>query len=87
MSILLCFFVLASGRNCTEDYEYNPFSNTCFRIITIQKVWENAKEFCEADGEYLATFHSLESFSWFLNLRKTNPGNYTISIYGNNNSE
>ena len=69
--------------NCPDSYEYNPFSNTCYRIVKLLRSWQNAKSYCEDAGEYLATFGSLESAFWFVTLRQSNPGIVLYSLlYG-----
>ena len=45
-------------------------------MVKIEKNWQDAKTQCESDGEYLATFGSLESAFWFVTLRQSNPGIY-----------
>ncbi|XP_067947369.1 C-type lectin domain family 10 member A-like [Watersipora subatra] len=56
---------------CPSSYTRNPHSKTCIRHFELSKTWSEAKQYCEARGEYLATFETLESSVWFVNLRKT----------------
>ncbi|XP_067947370.1 C-type lectin Cal-like [Watersipora subatra] len=60
--------------SCPNSYVRNPYSNTCIGLISQSKSWEDAKNYCENRGEYLATFETLESIFWFVNLRKTHSG-------------
>ena len=34
------------------------------RLVTQAKTWFDAKFYCESNGDYLATFDSLQSASW-----------------------
>ena len=62
---------------CPDNYKLDPFAQTCQRLVTLNKQWEDAKNYCEADGEYLATFENTDSALWFVHQRKTDPGKYT----------
>ncbi|XP_067945169.1 C-type lectin domain family 4 member G-like [Watersipora subatra] len=57
--------------SCPPNYVRNPYSNTCLTLIAERRTYSSAKEFCEARGEYLATFETIESSVWFVNLRQT----------------
>ncbi|XP_067947383.1 C-type lectin APL-like [Watersipora subatra] len=59
--------------SCPSLYVRNPYSNTCITCVSESKAWEDAKIFCESRGEYLATFETVESAFWLVNLRKTDP--------------
>ena len=59
---------------CPQDYELNPFSMTCFRVLTTPANWDNAKAACEGAGEFLAVFDTVDSIEWFKFLRHTNSG-------------
>ncbi|XP_067937190.1 uncharacterized protein [Watersipora subatra] len=61
---------------CEPDYIRNPYSNRCVRLIQTTKAWNDAKNYCEAKGETLATFETLESAVWLINLRKTNSSKF-----------
>ena len=61
---------------CSSGYEYNPYSNTCFNLVRLEKSWPDAKKHCEDQGEYLATLPTLESSYWLINMLKTHPGKY-----------
>ena len=54
-------------------YEYNPFSDSCFRVIDEDKDWDEAVTACADDGEYLAVLDTLETKAWFKHLRHTKP--------------
>ena len=58
----------------TPEYGDSPVSYTCYRIVNIRETWEDAKQYCEDSGEYLATFQDVEQLAWFDNFRKSNPG-------------
>ena len=62
---------------CPDNYKLDPFAQTCQRLVTLNKQWEDAKNYCEADGEYLATFENTDSALWFVHQRKTDPGKYS----------
>ncbi|XP_067945135.1 C-type lectin Cal-like [Watersipora subatra] len=57
---------------CPGNYIRNPYSNTCIRLVTIAKTWQDAYNHCFVSGENLATFETLESAFWLINLRKLN---------------
>ena len=59
---------------CPKDYKFNPFSKTCVRLVGEKKTWEDAKSYCEADEEYLATFETVESANWLIHQRKSDAG-------------
>jgi len=42
----------------------------------LSKKWDDAKAYCEGNGDRLAVFDSLESISWAKHMRKTHSGNY-----------
>ena len=58
---------------CSE-YAYNPYSNTCVRLIRSKEVWEDAQNYCVTRGESLVTLETLESAFWFRSLVKVDPG-------------
>ena len=45
-------------------------------MVKINKNWTDAKTYCEDEGEYLATFETLESAKWFTDAVKANSGSY-----------
>ena len=49
---------------CTDPYIYNPHSDTCFRLIDSNKNWNDAKNYCESQGEYLVTFSTAAASQW-----------------------
>ncbi|XP_067944537.1 uncharacterized protein [Watersipora subatra] len=57
--------------DCPLNYVRNPYSNTCLVLVAKRETYYSAREFCEARGEYLATFETIESSVWFMNLRRT----------------
>ena len=59
---------------CPSDYVYNSYTETCFKRITVAKNWDDAKQHCELDGEYLATFATLEAAQYFTTLIQTAEG-------------
>ena len=73
---LTCSFISAVQKTCPGGYEYNPYSNTCFNLVRLEKSWPDAKKHCEDQGEYLATLPTLESSYWLINMLKTHPGKY-----------
>ncbi|KAF6035512.1 hypothetical protein EB796_006181 [Bugula neritina] len=58
------------GVSCPSGYIYNPHSSTCYKIVTLSKKWDDAKAYCEGNGDRLAVFDSLESISWARQMRK-----------------
>ena len=68
-------FIFAERLQCpSSEYTYNPYSNTCVRLIKSQKQWEDAQNYCAIRGEYLVTLETLESAFWFRFWVKVNPG-------------
>ena len=63
------------GSACpTPDHEYSQVSHACYRIVNIPNSWEDAKQYCEDFGEYLATFQDVEQLAWFAHFRKSKSG-------------
>lgn len=63
---------------CPSGYEFNPFSNTCFKLVTgAKKSWDDAEADCQASGGDLAVFDTVESIQWLRNLRLTNTSQLT----------
>lgn len=57
---------------CPNDtYSYNPYSNTCIRLVDWTISYADAKANCESVGEYMATFETAESAYWLNNMRRT----------------
>ena len=52
------------SANCSIGYMHNPYSNTCVRLVQIYKSWYDAKSYCEAAGEHLATFNCIHDAAW-----------------------
>ena len=65
---------------CPGNYSYNPYSNTCLRAVDKRLSWQQAKEYCEHDGEYLATFETLESVYWLVNHRRREDTGNSIKL-------
>ena len=72
-SVQLLYSVLVN-ISCPTEYIFNPHSRTCFRRVHILTNWADAKGYCERDGEYLATFKTLESAKWFSGTILANEG-------------
>jgi len=64
----------SDGVSCPSGYIYNPHSSTCYKIVTLSKKWDDAKAYCEGNGDRLAVFDSLESISWARQMRKNHSG-------------
>jgi len=47
----------------------------------LSKKWDDAKAYCEGNGDRLAVFDSLESISWARHMRKTHSGSNYKKIY------
>ena len=43
-------------------------------MVKIEKNWDDAKTYCEDEGEYFATLETLESAKWFTDTIKATPG-------------
>ena len=56
---------------CSAGYKLNPHSGTCMRFVRTRRKWFDAKSDCERKGEYLATFDTVESASWYRNQQLT----------------
>ena len=74
------FGLFIAVETCPNGYKLNPFSKTCIRLVQIPKTWEDAKNYCEVAGEYLATFETSDSANWFIHHRLTDPGKKNISL-------
>lgn len=65
---------------CSTNYTLNPFSGTCYTVISdVKQNWNDSKAFCERYGDQLATFPTIESAQWFTNNIKEHPGIYQIT--------
>ena len=49
-------------------------------MVNITKNWNDAKVHCEEEGEYFATFESLESARWLTETILANPGTCIAAI-------
>ena len=47
----------------------------------IEKNWYDAKTYCEDDGEYIATFETLESINWLIHTIHANTGNHNFFYF------
>ena len=47
----------------------------------IEKNWYDAKTYCEDDGEYIATFETLESINWLIHTIHATPGNHNCFYF------
>ena len=65
---------LHAELKCPTEYKLNPFSKTCVRLINKDKTWEDARKYCVAGGDYLATFETTDSANWFIHQRKSDSG-------------
>ena len=45
-------------------------------MVKIEKNWNNAKTYCEDEGEYFATLETLESAKWFTDTIYDTAGSY-----------
>lgn len=63
---------------CSLGYFLNPVSSTCIRVVSDPSSWVAAKTDCEASGEHLAVFDTLESVQWLNDFLRsmTGEGNY-----------
>ena len=59
---------------CPKGYKVNPFSKTCIKLVNLKKTWDDAKNYCEVNGEYLATFETTDSATWLAYQRQSDPG-------------
>ena len=53
-------------------------------MVNITKNWNDAKTYCEQEGEYLATLETLESAKWLTDTINANAGNHkmlTLILY------
>ena len=67
--------------SCSDEYKFNPHSSTCYRIVKIKKNWDDAKTYCENEGEYFATFETLESVRWLTDTINATAGSYKVCFY------
>ena len=69
---------------CLAPYKYNPHSWTCVRFVYEKKVWTEAKEYCESDGEHLVTFRNQKALEWLIKeIREANGNNLSKVFYNN----
>ena len=67
---------------CSSGYKLNPVTRTCIRLVQESVTWHTAKARCEAGGEYLAVFPTLESVQWLDSILQdpNNAGGKTTSV-------
>ena len=68
--------------SCPDNYTFNYHSETCYRIVDIEKSWLEAKQICEQENETLATFETLDSAKWFRRATYVGHGEFSLkTIY------
>ena len=77
------FTYLLLAANCPFKYKRNPYSQTCVQFIKLERQWEDAKTYCKSHGEHMITFTDLNAIYWFLNERKTDPGENVTPLVSN----
>lgn len=77
---LKLFYFTGSSSPPKPGYLRNPFSGTDYRLVNISKTWLDARSYCWAARERLATFHTLESVYWMKNIRHTMHSEFYCSI-------
>ena len=50
--------------------------------VAIKKNWTDSKTYCEEQGEYLATFETLESARWITDTINVTAGSYNYKTLG-----
>lgn len=81
ISCTAIIFLFCSVLACSGDYVLNPISNTCIRLVQKYLTYAEAKADCEAAGEYLAVFPTVDSVQWllkFMNDPKTPSGRFLV---------
>ena len=78
----MCSFQSLSGVKCSAEYKLNPYRGTCVRFFRTRKNWFDAKMDCERKGEFLATFDTVESASWYRQQQLTAGLTTLIHISG-----
>lgn len=69
------YILLLDFNICPLGYELNPFTCTCYGLVSHLKNWHEAKAYCERTPNYkLAVLDSVETILWFKNLRMTKKG-------------
>jgi len=62
--------------DCEAEHGCQKFHKPCFKVVSTQKTWEEARQHCEDLGSILATIHSKEENNFVLSLM--NDGQRTI---------
>ena len=68
-----------SDVTCAAGYKLNPYRGTCMRFVRKLLSWFDAKAECERNGEYLASFDTVESAAWYRNQQLT-AGNVICTV-------